>query len=157
MLLGSESVNQQLRLLGIMHCLRSSGDTGTRVPPYISDPFPSMTCRFVHDRLDPRLNVLPGSTIQRLFLTPNDGLGIGIPVQILLDLRPREWVELFQASNCSIPDAVVLPVFVESSVYLARTENDSLDILRRGDGVVGMLGIWNDVLELRVTCELLDL
>lgn len=58
------------------------------------------------------LDETPGSGIERLFLTPDDVLGVGVAVKVLLKLLPGEWVQLFDTGDGGVGDVVVGTVFL---------------------------------------------
>lgn len=89
---------------------------------------------------------------------PDDVLGVGVGVEVLLKLSPREGVELLNTSNGSVGNAILLAVLVKSSIDLTSTENDALDLLLRLNLVLalGVSRVGNDPLEVRVASELLD-
>lgn len=52
--------------------------------------------------------------------------------------------------------AFVRAVLVESGVNLTSAEDDAIDLIWFCDGVT-MLRVWDNPLELRIACELLDI
>lgn len=79
--------------------------------------------------LDSRLYESPRSGVQWLFLTPYDGLRIGIAVQIVSELSPGERIDLFDSCDCCIGDLVGISVLDKRSVDLTATQYHSFDIL----------------------------
>jgi hypothetical protein len=88
-------------------------------------------------------------------LTPNDGLGVGIHVEIFFQLLPREGIQLLDAGNGCALEVVVGAVLVQSCVDLAGTEDDALDLLGFVDGFA-VLGVGDDPFELRVAGKFLN-
>lgn len=116
-----------------------------------------MVFGFVKQRLNPWLHKAPSACVQRLLLAPDDGFGVGVHVEILSELSPRERVQLLNASDGGILEVVNVArsVFVQSSVGLTGTENDSVNLLWWRYRVA-MLRIRNDPLKVRVPCEVFD-
>jgi hypothetical protein len=109
----------------------------------------------VEEGLDARLGVAPGSCIERLFLAPNDILGVRVPVKVVLKLLPWERMQLLDADDGGVLDALGLAVFYQSGVHLAGTKDDAFDALGVIDGDA-VLGFGDDPVEVRVTGELLE-
>lgn len=127
----------------------------TRVTSSIHDVFPVVVLGNVQDRLNTRLREGPRAGIKRLLLTPYDGLSIGVAIEVLLDLLPREGVELLDTRDGCVGDALVEAVLVQCGVDLAGTQDHALDVLGlRGGGSV--LGFGDDGAELGVADELVD-
>lgn len=103
----------------------------------------------VHSRLD----VDPGTSVKRLLLSPADILKVGVRVQKLSDLLPREGVQLLDSDDSSLLVSKILSSLEESSPDLAGTEENSLDALLVVDGLA-MLVVLNDPLEVRLTNKL---
>ena len=53
----------------------------------------------IEQGLDSRLGETPCTGIERFFLTPNDSLGVGVSVEIFLQLLPRERVQLLDTGD----------------------------------------------------------
>lgn len=85
-------------------------------------------------------------------MTPNDGLSVGVHVEILLQLLPWEGVQLLDTSDGSVFEAVIGAMLVERSVHLTRTEDNTIDLLGFVDAGT-VFGIGDDPLELRVASE----
>lgn len=94
-----------------MASLETSGDTSTWISTGIHDMLSIVMVSVVQQSLDSRLSETPGTGVERLFLSPNDGLSVGVCIKILLELLPWEWVELFNTSDSSVLDVVVGTVF----------------------------------------------
>lgn len=141
-----------------MTALETSGDTGTRVSASVENVLPVVVLGLVEQRLNAWLRETPGTCIKRLFLCPNDRLGIGVGVEVFLQLSPWEGVELLNAGNGSVGEVVGLAVLNQGSVDLTSAENDTLDFLLWLDLELGRLvcRVGNDPLEVGVTGEVLD-
>jgi hypothetical protein len=146
---------QQLFLLLCMTCFQSGGDASAGISSGIHHMFPVVVFGVVQEGFDARLGKAPCSGIQRLLLTPNNRLGVGIHVEILLERLPRERIQLFDTRDCCVLVATVGAVFVESSIDLTSAENNAINFIWFGDGLA-MLGIWDDPLELRFAGELFN-
>lgn len=155
LLSNSEGSLQQLVLLLDMAGLKTSRDRRTWVASSIHDVLPVMVIGLVQDGLDTWLGEGPGTSIERLLLAPDDGLGIWIAVQVLLDLLPWEWVELLDTGDGGIGDAVVCAVLLQCGVDLAGTQDHALDVLWLGDGDA-VLDIRDDPAELGLVGELVN-
>jgi hypothetical protein len=73
---------QESCLLLQVGSLQSRSNRGTRVATSIHDVFPVMVLRVVQESLDAWLCETPCTSIQRLFLAPDNGLCIGVAVEI---------------------------------------------------------------------------
>lgn len=118
--------------------------------------FPVMMLGGIQQRLHPRLRKAPRSRVQRLLLRPHNRLGVLVHVEVFLELRPWEGVELLDARDGDLVFLVGGAVFVEGGVGLARAQDDALDFFGGGDGVVGVRGIGDDPLEAGVFGEFFD-
>ena len=134
-LLNSERHLQQILLLLHMRSFQARRHTSTRRSPSIHDVLPVVMFRVIQQRLNPRLHETPRSCIQRLFLCPHNRLGIGVHVEVVLEILPGEGVELLDTCDGSRGDFVGGAVFVDSGVGLAGTDDDALDLFGRVDGV----------------------
>jgi len=65
--------------------LQSSGDGSTGVTASIHDVFPVVVLGVVQQGLDSGLCETPCSGVKRLLLAPDDGLRVGVRVQVLLE------------------------------------------------------------------------
>jgi hypothetical protein len=63
-------------------------------------------------------------------LTPDDGPGIGVHIEVLLELFPWEGVQLFNTSDGRVLDAFVGTVLVKGCVDLSCAEDDTINGLR---------------------------
>ncbi len=80
-----ESSLQKLSFLLSMAGLQPGGDTGTWIPSSIHDVLAIMVLGLVQESLDSWLGETPCTGIERLLLTPYDGLSIWIAVKVLLE------------------------------------------------------------------------
>lgn len=110
----------------------------------------------VEQSLETGLGKAPGTSVEGLLLGPDDGLGVGVLVQVLAELLPREGVELLNTGDGHVVELVVGAVLLESGVDLARAENDTLNLLGSLDVSRLVSGVGDDPAELRVTSELLN-
>lgn len=111
--------------------------------------------RLIEQGLDSRLSEAPGTGVEGLLLTPDDVLGVGVHVEVLLQLSPREGVELLDTGDCSGLDFLACAMLVDGGVGLACAENDALDLVWLFYRLA-MFGIRDDPLEVRIPCEILD-
>lgn len=118
---------QQLGLFLGMAGLQSSSYTGAWVTASIHDVLAVVELSLVQQGLQTRLRERPSSGVKGLFLTPDDGLGVRVHVQVLLQLLPWEGVELLNTGNGSALEALLGTVLVQSGVYLTGTEDDAVD------------------------------
>lgn len=109
---------------------------------------PVVVLRVVEEGLDTGLDEAPGTGVEGLLLTPDNGLGIGVHVKVLLELLPGEGVQLLNTGESNVVDLVVGTVLGKSSPNLSRAENDTLNLLGLLDGASLVLGIGDDPLEL---------
>lgn len=132
-----------------MACLESCSHTGTWVAASIQHVAAVVVFRLVEQRLDTGLHKTPRAGVERLFLRPDDGLGVGIRVEVLLELSPWEWVELLDAGNGRVGDLVLLAVFVKGGVDLTSAYNDTLDLVVWCNlEILGLVRlVWDDPLE----------
>lgn len=110
----------------------------------------------IQQRLNPRLGETPRASIKRFFLGPHNSFGIGVLIQVLFELGPREGVELLDAGDGHGIKFVLSAVFVEGGVDLARAEDDAVNFVVGSDGVVGVGRVGNYPLEVGVACEVFD-
>lgn len=135
--------------------LQSSSNTGTGVSAGIHDVFPVVMLRVVQECLDSRLGETPCTSVQRLLLTPDDRLCVGVGVEVLLQLLPRERVQLLNSGDGSVLDVVVGAVLGESGIYLTGAKDDTVNLFRLIDALA-MFRIRDDPLELRFASELFN-
>jgi len=53
----------------------------------------------VQQRFNSWLSETPSTSVQGLFLAPNDGLGVGVFVEVIFELSPWEWIQLFNTGD----------------------------------------------------------
>lgn len=87
-------------------------DRGRGVATGVHDMFPIMMLRRIEQGLDPGLHETPRPRVQGFLLTPHDVLGVRVAVEILLELRPGEGIQLFDPCNGGRADALVGPMLV---------------------------------------------
>ena len=105
-----------------------------------------MVFGLVKQGLDPWLRESPTARIQRLFLTPDNVLCVGVHVEIFLELGPWEGVELLDARDGGVFELFGGAVFVQSCIDLACAEDDTLDFFGWGDRFA-MFGVRDDPLK----------
>lgn len=148
---------EKILLLLRMHALQTSGDRGTGVTASIHDVLAVVVLSLVEKSLDSGLGKAPCTSVQGLFLAPDDSLGVRVLIQVLLELLPREGVQLLKASEGDIVDLVVATVLVEGTPDLARAEDNTLDLLGALNSTSLMLRIGNQRSEASIgVCELLN-
>jgi hypothetical protein len=136
-----------------MDRLQSSRRTRARVPASIQDVSAIVMRGLIQQRLDTRLREAPSSGIQRLFLCPDNILSIGIAVEILFDLRPRERMQLLDTSYGSLFVLELATMACEIHIHLARAEDDALNVLARVNLTSFMTWVFNDPLKVRLARE----
>lgn len=146
-LLDSEGHLQELLLLQAVNVLHTGGDGSTGVTAGVHDVLAVVVLGLVEQSLDAGLGEAPGTGIQRLLLTPDDGLCVGVHVEVLLQLLPGEGVKLLDTRKGDVVDLVVSTVLVQSGPNLASAKNDALNLLRRLDSAGLVLRIGDDPLE----------
>ena len=147
---------QQILLFSLMHTLQPRSHTCTRIPARVHDMSTIVMLCLIQQRLDTWLGEAPGTSIQRLFLGPDDVLSIGVAVQVVFDLGPREWMQLLDPGNGGgiIPD--FLAVLEKCYVYLTCAEYDALDFIMGLNISAFVRRIGNDPLEVGLAGELAD-
>lgn len=88
-------------------------------------------------------------------MTPHNGLRVLVGVKIFLELLPREGIELFNASNGSVLDALVGTMLRQRSIDLTGTDDDAVDLVRLGDAFT-VFWIGDDPLEMRFASEVFE-
>lgn len=140
-----------------MHRLQTSGNGSAGVTASIHDVLAVVVLGVVEQSLDTGLSEAPGTGVKRLLLAPDNGLGVGVLVKVLLQLLPREGVQLLNTGKGNVVDLVVGTVLVQSSPDLTRAQNDTLNLLRSLDSASLVLGIGDDPLEAGIgTAEVLN-
>jgi hypothetical protein len=104
----------------------------------------------VEQGLDTGLHEAPGTGVERLLLCPNDGLGVRVHVEVLLQLLPREGVQLLNASKGYVVDLVIGTVLVKSGPNLTGADNNTVNLLRSLDSASLVFRIGDDPLEASV-------
>lgn len=137
---------QQIHLLLHMRALQARRHTGAGIPSRIQDMLAIMMFRLIQQGLDAGLGETPSAGVERLFLAPNDVLGVGVHVEVFLELGPGEGIELFDARDGCVLVLVGRAVLVQGGVDLAGAEDDTLDLFGRGDGLV-VFRVGDDPLE----------
>jgi hypothetical protein len=143
----SERHLQQLLLLLLVCVLQASCHRGRGVTTSIHDVLAIVVLGLVQQSLDSRLCEAPGSGVKRLFLGPDNSLGIGIHVEVLLELLPREGVQLLDTSQCHVVNLVVFAVLVQAGPNLTGAKNDSINLFRSLDSSSLVLRIGDNPLE----------
>jgi len=158
LLFNGEGMLEQVLLLLHVTALQTSGDTGAGVSASIKHVSPVVVLGFVEQSLDAGLGETPSACVQGLLLCPDNVLCVGIRVEVLLELLPREGVELFDTGDGCVGEVVLLAVLDKGSIGLTGAEDDTLNLLLWLDlelrGLVS--SVFNDPLEVRVTGEVLD-
>ena len=115
-----------------------------------------MMLRLIQQRLDPRLHEAPRPSVQRLLLTPHDGLRVRVLIEVVAQLCPWKGVELFDARDGGVFLAFGFAVLDEGGVHLAGAHNHAFDLVVGFDvaGLVRRIG--NDPLEVGVPGHVFD-
>ena len=74
--------------------------------------FPVMVFSVVQQGFDSWLGEAPGTGVQRLFLSPDDGFCIGVHVEVFFQLGPGEGVQLFDSGDGDGVEFMLGAVFV---------------------------------------------
>ena len=148
---GKGAVEEILLLLGV-HLLEPRGDRRAGLAARVHDVLAVVVLGMVEQGLDARLNKAPCTCVEGLLLRPDNGLGVGVHVEVLAELVPRERVELLDAGEGDVfgIGAEGLAVLVQGGPDLARAEDHALNLVRRRDGAGLVLRVRDDPLELRV-------
>lgn len=148
-------VDKLLLLLDVRRLLASS-DRSAGSTTSVHDVLAVMVLGVVEKSLKTRLGVRPGTSVEGLLLGPDDGLGVGVLVEVLTELLPGEGVELLDTSDGDVVDLVVLAVLEESGIDLTSAENDTLNLLGGLDLTSLVSRVGKDPAEVSVVSELLD-
>jgi len=148
-----ESILQELLLLLKVDGLQTSSDGSAASATSVQDMAAVVVLGSVQQTLDTGLGVRPGTGVERLLLAPYDVLGVGVAVKVLLQLGPREGVQLLNTGDGSVADTVGLAVLAQSSVDLSGAQDDALDLLRSVDGLSGVSLIRDDPLEVGLAVQ----
>jgi len=138
-----------------MHILQSRCYTTASIACREHDVLVVVVFSVVQQSLDSRLRKDPGTSIGRLFLAPDDGLGIRVAVQVLFELLPWEGEDLLDASDGDVLQTLLGTVLDECGINLTRTKDHSVDLLWFSDCFTVLL-VWDDPLELRISSEIFD-
>lgn len=146
-LLDSESHLEEFLLLLGVDVLETSGDRGTGVSASVHDVLAGVVLSVVEQSLDTGLSEAPSTGVERLLLAPDDGLGVRVHVEVLLELLPREGVQLLNAGESDIVDVILRSVLLEGGPHLTSAENNTLNLVRRLDNTSLMRRVGDDPLE----------
>jgi len=139
-----------------VHGLETGGNRCARGTAGVQDVTAVVVLRGVQQGLDTGLSETPGTGVQRLLLSPDDVLGVGVAVEVLLKLGPGEGVQLLDTGDGGVADVVRFTVLEQGGVHLTRAEDHTLDLLWLVDGAA-VSGVGDDPLEVRVASELGEL
>jgi hypothetical protein len=156
-LLDGERHLEQVLLLLLVRVLKTSSDRGAGVTSSIHDVPPVVVLGLVEKSLNPRLGETPCTSVERLLLTPNDVLGVGVRVEVLLQLLPWEGVELFNTGDRDILQATRLALLDKRSIDLTSAKNDAVDLVMRSNFAASMSWVLDDPLEVRLARELFQI
>jgi len=155
LLVKGESILQELLLLLQVDGLKTGSHGGAGGATGVQDVTAVVVLGGVQEGLQTGLGVRPSTGVQRLLLAPDNVLGVGVAIQVLLQLSPGEGVQLLNTGDGSVADTLGITVLGEGSVDLARAQDNTLDLLRGLDGgTVSRVG--DDPLEVRVASEALQ-
>ena len=138
-----------------MRGLQSGCYTGAGVSTGVHNVLVIMMFGLVEEGLNAWLGERPRAGIKRLFLAPNDCLSVRIHVKVLLQLLPWKRVQLLNARDGRVEVFVFGPVFMQCDIYLAGTEDDTVNLLWISNGVA-VLWVRDDPSEMCVAGELLN-
>jgi hypothetical protein len=148
-------LKEVLFLLGV-DGLETGCDGGAWGPTSVEDVATVVVLSLVQQGLNTGLGVAPSTGVQRLFLSPDNVLGVRVAVQVLLQLSPREGVQLLNTGDGSVADTIGLTMLDQGSIDLTSAQNDALDLLGLVNGAtVGR--VRDDPPEVRVTGEFLNI
>lgn len=151
-----ESHLDKLLLLLEVRRLLASSDRSGRSTASVHDVLAVVVLGVVKESLQTGLSVRPRTGVEGLLLGPNDGLSVGVLVEVLTELLPGEGVELLNTSEGDVVDLVVLAVLEEGGIDLTSAENDTLNLLRGLDLTSLVSRIGKDPTEVSVLSELLN-
>lgn len=106
-LLDGESHLQELLLLLVVQTLVTSGDRCTGATASVHDVLAIVMLGVIEQSLQARLDETPSTSIQGLLLAVDDGLSVGVLVEVLLQLLPGEGVQLLNAGKRDVVDLVI--------------------------------------------------
>ncbi len=120
-MLDFEGLGEERLLLAVVHRLGAGGGTGSSPPAGVAD--------FAADgAFEAREDVGPSAHVERFLLAPDEVRGVRILADDGLDHLPVERIELLDADDGGVFDALLLAVRHEVVVNLAAAENDAADI-----------------------------
>ena len=155
LLVHGERLFQELLLLLQVHGLDTDGNAGARATACVEDVAAVMVLGLVEEGLDTGLGEGPGAGVEGLLLAPDNVLGVAVAIEGLLELLPGERVELLDADDGGVLDALRLTVFYERGVDLAGAEDHAGDALGLVDGLA-VLVLGDDPAEVRIASELFN-
>lgn len=138
-----------------MRCLQSRRHTTAGVTGGEHDVLVVVMLGVVEKGLDSGLSEDPSTGVGGLFLTPDNGLGVRIRVEVLFELLPWEGEDLLDTGNGGVLEALVGTVFVERGVDLTRAEDHTVNVFRFSYRFA-VLGFGDNPLELRVSGEVFN-
>ena len=150
-----ESFFQECLFFPNVASLQTSRHTCTGVSAGVHDMPPVVMLGLVQQGLNSWLHKRPCASIERLLLTPNDGLRVRVSIQVVSQVCPREGVELFNPGDRGILVPVVGTVLVYCGVCLSSAHDNAVNLFRLNDGLT-VLWIWDNPLKVRVAGEVLD-
>lgn len=152
-LVDRECILKEFLLFLDVHRFETGGNRCARGTTGVEDVAAVVVLGSIQQGLDTGLGETPGTGVQRLLLSPDDVLGVGVAVEVLLELSPGEGVQLLDTGDGSVADVVGLTVLDQSGVHLTRAENHTLNLLGLVNGGA-VSGVGDDPLEVRVASEL---
>lgn len=155
-LVDGERILKEFLLFLDVHGLETGGHRCARGTAGVQDVAAVVMLRGIQQGLDTGLGEAPGTGVQRFLLSPDDVLGVGVAVEVLLELSPGEGVQLLDTGDGGVADVVGLTVLEQCGVHLTRAEDHTFDLLGLVDsGAVS--GVGDDPLEVGVASELGEL
>lgn len=106
-LLHGESHFQEILFFFLVQMFRASGNRRTRITASVHDMFSVVVLGLVEKSLNTGLGEAPSTSVERFLLGPDNGFGVRVHVEVLLQLLPREWVELLNAGESHVVNLVV--------------------------------------------------
>lgn len=146
---------EELLLLLDMACLQSRGHAGTWVSSSIHNVSSVVMLGCIQQCLNSWLDKTPCSCIQRFLLTPYNRLRVGIRIEVLLQLLPRERIQLFNTSDGGVLVPLSFTMLVKSGVHLTGTKDHTVNLFM-GSDEVAVLGIGNDPAKVGVAREIFN-
>jgi len=156
LLMHLKRVLEQILFFLLMVRFQTRRDTGTGVPTGIHDVPSVVVFGLVQQGLDAGLHEAPAAGVQGLLLTPDNVLGVGITVEVFLELGPGEGVELFDTRDGDILEPLFLTVFDKGNVDLSGAHDDTLNLIVLIYCAGLMCGIGDDPLEVGLLGKVFD-